>query len=194
MKIQIAVFNHVLGQQPARRAELAAYAGRRIGIVLPPLQVTGVITEEGWLAGCEGEPEAMIRLKHAAALAALQRRSPALADVSLEGDAELAAAVGKLVARLQWDATEDLSRLLGDVAANRLQGWARGLLGFKGNVALRLAENWLEHLREEAPLLARQDDVNRYVQQVDALRDDVARLDKRLAQLEAAVLPPSQPF
>ncbi|WP_199102018.1 SCP2 domain-containing protein [Aquitalea sp. ASV11] len=187
MRIQIAVFNHLLNQQPAVRAELAAHAGRRLGVVLAPMTVRGVVTEEGWLAACEGEPEATIRLSHAAALAAASGRDPALNEVTLEGDAELAAAVGRLLARLRWDAGEDLSRLVGDVAANRLQRVARASLGFKGEIAWRLLENWVEHLREEAPMLASRQAVGGFVAAVDGLRDDVARSEKRLARLEAAL-------
>ena len=106
MGIQIAAFNHLLNQHPAVRAELAAHAGRRIAVALPPLQVAGVLTDEGWLAACEGEPEATVRLKHAAALAAVAGRDPALNDVQFSGDAELAAAVGRLLGRLQWNAAE----------------------------------------------------------------------------------------
>lgn len=187
MRIQIAVFNHLLNQQPEVRAELAAHAGRRVGVVLAPLTVAGVITDEGWLAACSGEPETTIRLSHAAALAAVSGRDPALRDVSLEGDAELGSAIGRLLARLRWDAGEDLSRLMGDVAATRLQRVARASLGFKGEIAWRLLENWVEHLREEAPMLASRQAVGRFVTAVDGLRDDVARSEKRLARLEAAL-------
>ena len=192
MRIQIAVFNHLLNQQPAVRAALAAHAGRRVGVVLAPLTVRGVLTDEGWLAACAGEPEATIRLNHAAALAAASGRDPALRDVVLEGDAELAAAVGRLLARLRWDAGEDLSRIMGDVAANRLQRVARASLGFKGEIAWRLLENWIEHLREEAPLLASRQAVGRFVGAVDSLRDDVARSEKRLQRLEAALSEPKE--
>lgn len=189
MKLQIAAFNHVLNQHPVVRDELARFSGRRVAIALPPLAVSGVITEAGWLAACEGEPEAMIRLKHGVALVALSGRQPDLTDIALEGDAELATAVARLVGGLSWDAAEDLSRVVGDVAASRLEKLARGVLGVKGEIAWRLAENWLEHLREEVPMLAKKPQVDGFVQAVDTLRDDAARLEKRLAALEAAVNP-----
>lgn len=185
MRIRVAAFNHLLNQHPAQRAELAQFTGRRIGIVLPPLDVHGVVTEEGWLAVCEGEAEATLRLKHGVALAQLSGRVPDLADVLLEGDTELAANVGRIVRQLKWDATEDLSRVVGDIAAQRLQGFARGLFGIKGEIGGRLLDNWLEHLREESPLLARKDGVEQFVRAVDTLRDDAERLEKRLAHLEA---------
>ncbi|KZE30051.1 ubiquinone biosynthesis protein UbiJ [Crenobacter luteus] len=189
MRITIAVFNHLINQHPALRAELAHRAGRRVAVRLPPLAVEGVITDEGWLAACEGEPEATVRLKPGAALSTLTGREPALSDVLLEGDAELAGHVARVIARMKWDAAEDASRLVGDAAAHRLEGVVKSALGLKGAVGWRLAENWFEHLREEAPLLAKKHDVNRFVAAVDTLRDDVERCDKRLARLEAALSP-----
>ncbi|VEB40971.1 Probable ubiquinone biosynthesis protein UbiB [Chromobacterium violaceum] len=133
MAIQIAAFNHLLNQHPARRAELAAHAGRRVAIALPPLHVAGVITEEGWLAACDGEPEARLKLRHGAVLSHLSGQAPQLSDIALEGDAELASAVGRIVGQLHWHASEDLSRVFGDVAAQRMESLARGLFGFKAS-------------------------------------------------------------
>ncbi|WP_434630152.1 ubiquinone biosynthesis accessory factor UbiJ [Chromobacterium sp. CV08] len=185
MAIQIAAFNHLLNQHPARRAELAAHAGRRVAIALPPLEVVGVITAEGWLASCDGEPEARLKLRHGAMLSQLSGQAPRLSDISLDGDVELASAVGRIVGQLRWHAGEDLSRVFGDAAAERMENLARGLFGFKGQLAFRLADGWIEHLREEAPLLASRHLVQRFVADVDRLRDDAGRLDKRLARLEA---------
>lgn len=184
MDVRVAAFNHILNQHPALRAELARHAGRRIAIVLPPLDVSGVIDTDGWLAACVGEPEATLRLRHGVALSKLRGQAPDLADIRLEGDAELAANVGRIIGQLYWDASEDLSRLIGDVAAERVQGAVRGLFGIKGEIGGRLLESWIAHLRDEAPLLARRWQVDAFVAEVDTLRDDVARLEKRLARLE----------
>ncbi|QEL54193.1 ubiquinone biosynthesis accessory factor UbiJ [Chromobacterium paludis] len=193
MAIQIAAFNHLLNQHPARRAELARFAGRRVAIALPPLHVAGVVTDEGWLAACEGEPEARLRLRHGVLFSHLSGQAPQLADIALEGDAELAAALGRIIGQLQWHAGEDLSRVFGDVAAQRIETLARGLFGFKGQLAFRLADNWMEHLREDGAMLAGRHRVGRFVAEVDQLRDDADRLDKRLARLEAALNPKQNP-
>ncbi|KIA81255.1 ubiquinone biosynthesis accessory factor UbiJ [Chromobacterium amazonense] len=187
MALTIAAFNHLLNQHPARRAELARFVGRRVAIALPPLHVAGVITAEGWLAACEGEPEAKLVLRHGVLFSHLSGQAPQLSDIALEGDAELAAALGRIIGQLQWHASEDLSRVFGDVAAQRIETLARGLFGFKGQLAFRLADNWLEHLREDGAVLAGRHQVGRFVQDVDKLRDDAGRLDKRLERLEAAL-------
>ena len=54
-------------------------------------------------------------------------------------------------------------------------GWVRGLFGIKGEIGGRLLETWVEHLREEAPLLAKKTDVEAFVSAVDTLREEWAQ-------------------
>ncbi|TDR73518.1 ubiquinone biosynthesis accessory factor UbiJ [Paludibacterium purpuratum] len=182
----LALFNHILGQHPEVRAELAELAGRRVALAMPPMTLSGVITDVGLLAASAGEPEATVRVKPLAALSAQwSGRVPDFSDLELAGDNELAQRFGHLAGQLRWLPVEDLSGLLGDAAAHRIEGWLRRSAGFKGAVAWRVLDSWIEHLRDEMPLLTHKRDVERFVAAVDALRDDAARLEKRLARLEA---------
>ncbi|MDN0084393.1 sterol-binding protein [Crenobacter sp. SG2305] len=185
--LSLALINHLLNQRPVAREELARHAGRRIAFTLPPVTVRGVLTEQGWLADSDGEAEAGVTVSHGAVLTALSGRDPDLTAVKLSGDTELATTVARVFGQLKWDAGEDLSRLVGDVAANRVERFVRSALGIKGEIGGRLLESWIEHLREEAPLLARKHDVAHFVADIDALRDDVERLDKRLERLADAL-------
>jgi len=185
--ISLALLNHLINQRPVAREALARHAGRRIAFTLPPLTVRGAITEQGWLADSDGEAEAGVTVSHGAVLAALAGRDPDLTAVKLSGDTELATAVARVFGQLKWDAGEDLSRLVGDVTANRIERFVRSAFGIKGEIGGRLLESWVEHLREETPMLARKHDVGRFVAEVDTLRDDAERLDKRLAQLADAL-------
>jgi ubiquinone biosynthesis protein UbiJ len=45
--------------------------------------------------------------------------------VKIEGDVQLAAELGWLADNLRWDVEEDLSRIIGDVPAHTLAGFAR---------------------------------------------------------------------
>ena len=182
MPVSTAILNHLLNQHPDVRAELAAHAGRRVALVLPPFTVSAVVTEEGWLAASEGEAEATVRVSAVAALLAqTSAQAPAFDALALDGDRVLARAWAGLLGRLRWQPADDLSRLVGDVAANRIERAFSGAIGLKGQIAWRLLESWLEHWREEQPILARSADVEQFVQSVDTLRDDTERLAKRLA-------------
>lgn len=187
MRIEIAVFNHLLSQAPEVRTELAQFAGRRVAWVIPPITVRGVITAEGWLANCQGEAEATIRLNHAAVLAAAMGGEPLMTDVVLEGDSELGRHIGQLSRGLSWHWVDDLSRLVGDIAANRIDLGLRRAASTCGEVSGRLVESWFDYITEEIPLLASRYEVESFVVAVDRLRDDTERCDKRLALLERAI-------
>ena len=186
---QLAVLNHLLAQQEAIRLRLAEHAGRRIRVELSPLRVTAVILGDGYAGQTDGEPEATVQLASSALIKRATGGTPGAGDVRLSGDSELGLALARILADLRWDAVEDLSRLVGDMAAYRAERWVRGALGVKGEVAWRLASAYAEHLKEETPLLCKHAQVDAWHAQVDHVRDDVARADKRLARLEAALAP-----
>ena len=188
--------NHLLAQDDAARARLAPFAGRTVEFrraPFPPLALR--ITEGGLVeradavavapAGTAGH-ELVVTLQPGA-LPLLAMRDPrALADVRIAGNAELAAAVQSLFREMRWDAEEDLSRVVGDAAAHQIARSARAFAGANRDAALRLGQNLAEYWTEENPLLARPADVATFCSDVDRLRDDVARLEKRLGLLARA--------
>ena len=88
-----------------------------------------------------------------------------------------------LFRHLSWDFEEDLSGVFGDIVAHRLASAGKAFVAWQRDAALRLAESLAEYWTEEQPLLARPTDVESFCRDVDALRDDVARLEKRVAYL-----------
>jgi ubiquinone biosynthesis protein UbiJ len=96
------------------------------------------------------------------------------------GEEPLAAALGFVLKHLAWDAEEDLSRLVGDVAAHRLVHAGRDLLAWQRDAARRLAESGAEYLAgQNGPLVARQE-----LAQMRAALDD---LDARIEELARRV-------
>lgn len=186
MQALIALFNHLLNQHPTVRAKLAGFCGRRIALQVAPLTIAGVITPEGWLAQCNGTPEATIAIRPLAVVSAQwSKRIPEFSDLAFAGDMALAESVGQILSGLRWVPAEDLSRVVGDVLAHRIDRGTRALLALNDQVAWRVIDRWLEYWREESPLLPRKLDVEQYIQAVDQLRDDCERLDKRLNRLES---------
>ena len=90
-----------------------------------------------------------------------------------------------MLIQLQWDAVEDSSRLAGDIAANRLSQIGQSLFGAPGQWLKNLSENLVEHWTEEQPLIAHKTQIQQFINDVDTLRDDAERLEKRLARLQA---------
>jgi ubiquinone biosynthesis protein UbiJ len=183
-----AFLNHLLESAPWARERLAPFAGRTWRVELAPLpDLDFVVLETGLLDASDGAETNLVVTLTPAAMPALARRDESvLREMTFAGDAALAAALQYLFRHLEWDVEEDLSRVVGDVAAHRIAGGARDFVAWQKEAALRLGQNFAEYLTEEADILAPQAEVSGFVRAVDDLRDAVDRLEKRIERLEQA--------
>ena len=101
----------------------------------------------------------------------------------IEGSAEFAEALGFVIRNLRWDAEEDLSAIVGDIAAHRIVKGTKEFAAWQQQAAQNFAENLAEYFTEEQPLIVREADISSFSSDIDRLRDDVARLEKRLQRL-----------
>jgi ubiquinone biosynthesis accessory factor UbiJ len=92
--------------------------------------------------------------------------------------------VSFLVRNLSWDVEEDLSRVVGDIAAHRMVGTARGFARWSRDAALRMGQGAAEYWTEESPLVASRVKVEGFARDVSEIRDAVARLEERIERLE----------
>jgi ubiquinone biosynthesis protein UbiJ len=177
-----AFVNHLLDAAPAARESLAPFAGRSARFVLAPLpDIRLAVRADGSFAAADAPDVHLVVTLTPAALAALARRDEAAARaVTFSGDGELAAALQRVANQLEWDAEEDLSRFVGDVAAHRMATTVRGLAAWQRDAALRAGQNVAEYLTEEAALLAARAEVDAFARDVAELRDAVERLEKRV--------------
>ncbi|WP_269533591.1 SCP2 domain-containing protein [Chitinimonas sp. BJYL2] len=183
--IRLAIFNHLLAQRADLRGELAGQAGKVVLLRIAPLQLGFMIEADGSVISSHLPPDASIDIPPSL-LPRLALHDPAAErGMQISGDMLLAASVGRVLQALDWDAEADLARLIGDIPAHRLASMARDLIGDPRQIARNLAETSAEYLQEEARLLATGPAVAKFIADVDRLRDDTARLDKRLQQLEA---------
>lgn len=181
----MAAVNHLLGQASWARHKLAPFSGHAARIKIPPFEAAFLIAEDGCLSTppAGADLEVSISLPAAAPLLALQGQEAVMRAARIEGSAEFAEALGFVIRNLRWDAEEDLSKLVGDIAAHRMVADSREFAAWHRQAARNFAENLAEYFTEEQPLIARQTDVAEFSAQVDRLRDDVARLEKRVLRL-----------
>jgi ubiquinone biosynthesis accessory factor UbiJ len=76
-----------------------------------------------------------------------------------------------------------MSRLIGDVAAHRLAEAGRAFAAWHLDAAQRLIGALADYATDEKQLLARRGELDAFAESVAALRDSIARLDKRIARL-----------
>ena len=180
-----AAINHLLGQAAWARDRLAPFAGHAAQITLPPFEAAFLVTAEGTLAApaADAELEVAISLPAATPLLALQGKEAVMRAARIEGSAEFAQALAFVIRNLRWDAEEDLSRLVGDIAAHRIVKGGRELAARQQQAMQNFAANLAEYFTEEQPLIASKADISGFSAEIDRMRDDVARLEKRIQRL-----------
>jgi ubiquinone biosynthesis protein UbiJ len=105
-------------------------------------------------------------------------------DVDLSGDAVTAQRFQKLLDHARPDVEEELSRVVGDVAAHRFAEFARGMKTWARDARSTMGNNVREYLQEESRDLPTRYEVDRFSVRLGLLRDDVERLAARLRRLE----------
>jgi ubiquinone biosynthesis protein UbiJ len=183
----LAGLNHLLQQQPRAAERLKTFAGQIVEFRCPPFPDLLLRIQDGGLldrAPEEASSALVVKLKPGALPLLFARDEAALKEVEVEGSANLASTVQYLFRHLVWDIEEDLSGFFGDVLAHRLVSRGKAFAGWQREAATRLAENLVEYWTEEQPLLARPADVEKFCRDVDTLRDDAARLEKRIERLQ----------
>jgi ubiquinone biosynthesis protein UbiJ len=180
-----AVANHLLDGQPWLRERLLPFAGRTLEVRLPVAPFAVTIGPEGRVkpAAADTPPDAVAALTGPPALPDLLLPRGFMRGVELQGDGAFAAAVAGVLEELRWDAEEDLSRLVGDIAARRMVQTGTALLAWPRQAALNLAASAAEYVTEEQRMLASRAAIDAFLSEVDALREAVDRLEKRIDRL-----------
>jgi ubiquinone biosynthesis accessory factor UbiJ len=183
--------NRLLGAEPWARERLAPFAGAILEVRADPLPRLSFVVLPGGLlephggqpSSTGGEPALTITLTPEVLTQLPRGEEHVLRAVRVEGDPALAAAVRTLLRHLRWDFEEDLSRLIGDVAAHRVAGALRELAAWQADATRRLAESMADYAVEERRVLVGRAEMERFADAVARLRDDLERLEKRIAQL-----------
>ncbi len=182
----ILALNHLLGAEAWARDKLKPYAGQCVEFRSPPLPALRLdILDSGLVrsAAQDAVPNLVVSIGPGALPALLRGEEALLREIGIEGSADLAGTVQYLFRHLRWDVAEDLSKVFGDVLAQRMVSEGKRFAAWNREAAERLAQNFAEYWIEEQPLLARPAEARQFLADVDQLRDDLARLEKRIGTL-----------
>jgi ubiquinone biosynthesis accessory factor UbiJ len=184
----MGTLNHLLRGQPWLRDRLLPFAGRTAALEVFPAKLMVSVDADGQLlaAGDEAGADVVVRIPVSAVfmLAAGDERARSL--IQMSGDPAFAGVLGGVLRELRWDIEEDLSRVVGDIAAHRMVETGRALLDWQGRVAHNVAQTFAEFLTEEKPVLAQRSELTDWVHEVDLVREAVERLEKRIVRLESS--------
>jgi ubiquinone biosynthesis protein UbiJ len=182
----ITGLNRLLGDAPWARERLQAFAGRTALLRLPPLDLALLIESDGCFSvGEAASADVTLELSPASLPKVAQGMDALMDDIRISGNAHLADTLGFVLRNLRWDGEEALARIVGDIAAHRIFGGLREFGAWHLKTARNVVENLAEYLSEEQPVLVKRFIMEERAQAMSRLRDDLARLEKRLSRLES---------
>ncbi|MBU1690020.1 MAG: hypothetical protein KJ958_03460 [Gammaproteobacteria bacterium] len=176
------LLNHLLSQHSWAMVRLRLHAGKILQLRLPLTSASFTIQEDGSFvpAGPDAQADATLIPNPLAWLTSSDARFIAGGE-----DAALAKELAETLGKMRWDAEEDLSRVLGDIAAHRLVSTATDVLEWHRNAAETIAKSWAEHWQEESPMLAQPEQVHAFFKEVGEMHDRVEQLEQKIKQLSA---------
>lgn len=183
--ITLPAINHLLSQQDWARRRLAAHGGTSLRLSAQPVLLRCTIDEHGLLSAAdEKEDDDVVIELPFEALSSLPNGTDALmAQVRITGNADVADTLSFVFRHLRWDREADLARLFGPILGRRLHLGARQCERAIPEISRRLAGNVGEYLVHEGALLVAKETMEAHVTDLRHLRDDLARLEQRVARL-----------
>ena len=177
--------NHLLTQNSWALPRLKKFAGKTARFNVAPFSFAYTIHDDGSLSNADAACSADATCTFSPSLLPLfaLRDETARSEIHSEGDAALLTEIFFLSQNLRWSLADNLSPFTGDIAAERIEQAALSAHTNLRDAATNLTQATTEYWTEERPLIAKPTFVSGFVQQVDALRDDIARLEQRIKHL-----------
>ncbi|MGV8935034.1 MAG: ubiquinone biosynthesis accessory factor UbiJ [Gallionellaceae bacterium] len=184
-QLSASALNHLLSQSGWALQRLAKFAGKTARFDIAPFSFAYTVQADGTVlnAAADAMPDAVNTIAPSLLPRLAMKDEAAFSAIKSSGDTAFLAEIFFLSKHLRWDAAEDLSHVTGDIAAERLVHFAAGAQQQVRESAINLSQAFAEYWTEERPLVAKSVHINQFIQQVDALRDDVERLEQRINRL-----------
>ena len=185
----VKLLNRVLRDYPQARTQLAAHAGKEVTIDIGPFAGRFRIDSDGGTEmvgeGSDAPPALAFQLPPSLLPRLIRQDESAYREIAFTGDSELASLLSNIARNVEWDIEEDLSKLIGDIAAHRVVAGLRGAVQWRDDAGERLTANIAEYLTEEKRAFIVAAELELLARANETLRDDVARLDARFNRVTA---------
>ncbi|MGB6103745.1 MAG: SCP2 sterol-binding domain-containing protein [Pusillimonas sp.] len=188
--VSARVLNKLLRREDWARDRLARHSGKTVSFKVGGYQTALAIQATGLVEPSDQAVVPDVTLTIPASRLAelpgvLRARDPSLLTelLHVEGDAGLAQVVSELARDLRWDVEDELSRVVGDVAALRILQVGDAVASGLQTAAQRLAGNAAEFLSEESSLMAGRPAFDDWAAGVRNLQGRLDQLDRQVAAL-----------
>ncbi len=184
-QLLLGFLNHLIQNESWAQQRLRIYRGSILRLEAGPVLLALQVSDQGFFAEASGTdcPDVVISLPADAPLRFVINRNSVLASVKLSGSADVAEGLAFVLKNLRWDVEADVAEWIGDVPARRLVQLGSRTFEVLQNGAQRVAQNFAEYANEDSGLLPPEREVLGFSDAVNRLRDDVARLEKRISRM-----------
>jgi ubiquinone biosynthesis protein UbiJ len=104
-------------------------------------------------------------------------------EIQISGDTEIAEQFGALLRMARPDLEEELSHLIGDAAAHQLANAARDFQHWMAGASESISRSMSEYVQEERRDVPTRTELGEFLDAVDTLANDLARIEARVARL-----------
>lgn len=182
--LALPVINHLIQQNPETQHALAGYNGIVLTLNIAGLRVHGQFNAQGFLEASEREADTVLTFHASAMQKLMQKQMPGVGDFDIGGNQELGFNLLPLIGSLRYDASDDLARLFGNAAAGSIASRAEKVCHTLKQIGQSLMDQAADFAKEpQAPVISREE-FDEWKNEVDRLRDDIARLHARLDKFE----------
>ena len=192
------VLNHLIALQPLCQKRLQKEAGKRVLVSVAPVQLELQVTEQGFfqvdLNTGDSDRRAVdthISMRWSDLAGSVGPPSSISRKAKVEGDMDFAQAISAVINDLSWDPERDLVKIIGDAQAV----WVMNALSATGtslkDVFTRFQNNLREYVVHEKSMTPTAGEFDEFCSDVNALRDELARLEKRIRTLGGHPMPGS---
>lgn len=181
-----AALNALLDAQPAALNRLLRHAGKSLRLEPPIFPLNLSLDETGRFhpTSDDDASEPALTLTPMPSALPLMLAGGKPADLfRVEGDGLFAADISGALADFDWVLA--LRPYLGDIAASRVDQFLRGIVAWRQQAHADAGRNLAEYAVYEQAVLAEAHAARAFISEVDALREDVDRLEARLKLLES---------
>ena len=181
----LPVLNHLVQQESWALDRLRPFSGSQFRVIANPINLDICITDFGLFepAPNTNSSDVVLTLPSDAFFKLLTDRNAVFSSVKLAGSADLAECLAFVFRNLRFDFEADLALVLGDIPARRIAILATNLSDQTQNAIKRFSQNVFEYVTEDSNFLTPIRDIQTFSLAVNTLRDDLARLEKRINQL-----------
>jgi ubiquinone biosynthesis protein UbiJ len=183
------MLNEQIRSSTAARDQLAAIEGKRFAVTITGTDMRVVAEARGGEMRLSYVGDADVELDASLIDLARLARSATLTDLKgsgahLTGDLHVAEAFAQLLRLAMPGPEAALADWIGDMPAHAVGKVSRGMFGWTKRTHRALEQNVAEYLQEESPTLIPPALASEFADEVDRLRDDVERAERRVELLE----------